>query len=185
MRQFMRVGVTLALIAAVAATALALVNEVTAPRIAAYELQVIQNALTEVSGGFEIGETRGAPDEASVREIHTLTDPSNSISGYILQLVGTGYGGEMTIMASYTSDGAVIDARLLANAETPGLGKKAESPSYMEKFKDTGSEQSVPVKKDELEKADADSISGATVTFSGIAKTIAYGSDFVKSLGGE
>jgi electron transport complex protein RnfG len=79
----------------------------------------------------------------------------------------------------------VIDARLLANAETPGLGKKAESPSYMEKFQDTGSEQSVPVKKDELEKADADSISGATVTFSGIAKTIAYGSDFVKSLGGE
>lgn len=185
MRQFARVGITLSLIAAFAATALAMVNSFTAPKIAAYELQVIQDALVEVSGGFELGDNTEATDDASIKEQYRLLDEDGSVVGYILQLSGTGYGGEMVIMASYKTDGEVIDARLLANSETPGLGKKAEVPSYMEKFQGTGSSSPVPVKKDALEKADVDSISGSTVTFTGVAKTIAYGSDYVKTLGGE
>jgi|SRR5690554_1599308 len=185
MRQFARVGITLSLIAAVAATALALVNAVTAPKIAAYELQVIQNALVEVSGGFEIADSREETQESGVLEVHTLLDPDGEVAGYILQLNGAGYGGAMTIMAGYRANGEVIDARLLANSETPGLGKKAESASYMEKFQGTGGDAPVPVKRDQLEKSDADSVSGSTVTFTGVARTIALGSDYVKQLGGE
>ena len=184
MKNITRVGITLALIAAVAATALALVNAVTEPRIAAYKLQVIQQALTAVSGTYELGESREEHDDARIRAVHTLLDDQGAIAGYILQMVGTGYGGEMTVMASYTVYGEVIDARLLANAETPGLGKKAEAASYMTKFQGTGGELPVPEKKDQLQKDDADSISGSTVTFSGIARIIAYGSEFVKILGG-
>lgn len=185
MRQFARVGITLSLIAAVAATALAMVNELTAPKIAAYELQVVQNALVEVSGGFELGDNTIDTGDDSIREVYRLLGEDDSVAGYILQLVGSGYGGEMVIMASYDTGGSVIDARLLANAETPGLGKKAEVPSYMEKFQGTGGSSPVPTKKDALDKADADSISGSTVTFTGVAKTISYGSDYVKTLGGK
>ena len=185
MRQLTRVGITLSLIAAIAAAALAMVNAVTAPRIAAYELQVIQNALSEVSGGLALGESATETGDLSISAVHRLNDENGTVAGYILQLTGTGYGGSMTIMASYRIDGEVMDARLLANAETPGLGKKAESPSYMEKFQGTGGSTAVPVKKDMLEKSDVDSISGSTVTFSGIARTIAYGSDYVKGLGGK
>jgi electron transport complex protein RnfG len=185
MRQLTRVGITLSLIAAIAATALAMVNAITAPKIAAYEQQVIQNALSEVSGGFALGEAVTVADDGSVAEIHKLLGSDTSVAGYILRLTGTGYGGSMTIMASYRTDGEVIDARLLANAETPGLGKKAEAPSYMQKFQGTGASAPVPVKKDMLGKADADSVSGSTVTFSGVARAIAYGSDYVKGLGGK
>ena len=185
MRQFARVGITLSLIAAIAATALAMVNAVTAPKIAAYELQVIQNALTVVCCGFALGDSDTETGDTSVSAVHALKDTDGSIAGYILQLNGVGYGGAMTIMASYLDTGEVIDARLLANAETPGLGKKAEVPAYMEKFHGTGGDTAVPQKKDALEKSDADSISGATVTFAGVAKSIAYGSDYVKSLGGK
>lgn len=185
MKQFARVGITLSLIAAIAATALAMVNAFTAPKIAAYELAVIQNALIEVSGGFELGDSSENTQDAAVANVHKLHDQSGEIAGYILQLTGAGYGGEMVIMASYKTDGEVIDARLLANAETPGLGKKAEVPSYMTKFQGTGGSTPVPVKKDALEKTDADSVSGSTVTFAGVAKTIAYGSDYVKTLGGK
>lgn len=185
MRQMTRVGITLSLIAAIAATALAMVNAITAPKIAAYELQVIQNALTEVSGGLAIGESSSDAEDAAITAIHRLNGDDGKVAGYILQMIGTGYGGSMTVMASYRTDGEVIDARLLANAETPGLGKKAEAPSYMEKFKETGASGPVPVKKDMLDKADADSVGGATVTFSGVARAIAYGSDYVKALGGK
>ncbi len=185
MRQFARVGITLSLIAAVAATALALVNAVTAPKIAAYELQVIQNALVEVSGGYEVADSSKETNDSAVSEMHTLLDPEGEIVGYILQMTGSGYGGAMTIMAGYLHTGEVIDARLLANSETPGLGKKAESPSYMAKFQNTGDDTPVPVKRDQLQKADADSISGSTVSFTGVARTIAHGSEFVKQLGGK
>lgn len=185
MRQLTRVGITLALIAAIAASALAVVNAITAPRIAAYELQVIQNALAEVSGGLVLGESSSDTQDPSITAIHTLKDEDGILAGYILQMIGTGYGGAMTVMSSYHTDGEVIDARLLANAETPGLGKKAEVPSYMEKFQGAGGSNPVPVKKDMLGKSDADSISGATVTFAGIARTIAYGSEYVKGLGGK
>lgn len=185
MRQITRVGITLSLIAAIAAAALAMVNAITAPRIEAYEKQVIQNALSEVSGGFSLAESSTDTQDPAVMAMHTLKDENGSVAGYILQLAGTGYGGTMTVMSSYRIDGEVIDARLLANAETPGLGKKAEAPSYMEKFTGTGGSDPVPVKKDMLGKADADSISGATVTFAGLARTIAYGSAYVKGLGGK
>lgn len=184
MRNFARVGITLSLIAAVAATALAMVNAFTAPKIAAYELQVIKDALVEVSGGYAVGD-QATTDDPLVTNVYPLSGENGDTVGHILQLVGTGYGGEMVVMASYHADGEVIDARLLANAETPGLGKKAEVPSYMDKFKGTGGVTAVPVKKDMLGKADADSVSGSTVTFTGVAKAIAYGSDYVKSLGGK
>ncbi|MEA5033001.1 MAG: hypothetical protein VB025_12720, partial [Sphaerochaeta sp.] len=69
MKQFARVGITLSLIAAIAATALAMVNAVTAPKIAAYELQVIQNALTEVSGGFALGDSDTETGDTSVSAV--------------------------------------------------------------------------------------------------------------------
>ena len=114
--------------------------------------------------------------------LYALTDENGQNAGYILSLTGNGYGGAMTIMASYSDQGKLLDARLLNNAETPGLGKKAENPEYMEKYTN---KDSIPLKKSELSSAEADSIGGSTVTFSGIAKTLAYGSEYVMGLGGK
>ncbi|MFA5569851.1 MAG: FMN-binding protein [Sphaerochaetaceae bacterium] len=180
-----RVGITLTLIAGIAALSLALVNALTAPKIAEYEAMVIQQALAEVSGGYTLGESTTENLGTGVSAQHQLLDSDGNLAGYILQLDGIGYGGEMTVMASYHIDGEIVDARLLANSETPGLGKKAEEPSYMNKFVGTGGDREVPVKINQLAKADADSISGSTVTFNGIAKTLAFGSHYVTSLGGK
>ena len=118
----------------------------------------------------------------------------------------------MKILGAYRPDGAVFSARLLDNAETPGLGKKAESPVYMNKFKGTGAGDDKPVPtskemlktdqgaaKQEMKQAltfrtwflggDAgggtDAISGATITFLGVSKALAEGSRYVRTeLGG-
>ncbi len=55
----------------------------------------------------------------------------------------------------------------------------------MEKFIGTGGTNSVPQSKGELSKEEADAVSGSSVTFAGVAKTVAYGSNLVKSLGGK
>jgi electron transport complex protein RnfG len=183
MKTYARVGITLALIAAFAATSLAVVNAITAPKIAQYEQKVLEAALSEVSGGYALGLSELVSDNDSIVELHYLVDDNNTTAGYILQLNGNGYGGKMTIMAGYKLDGELLDARLLANSETPGLGKKAESPSYMKKFIGHGGSSEMPIKSNMLEKSDADSVSGSTVTFSAIARTIALGSNYVKDLG--
>ncbi len=180
MKTMVKTGITLALIAAVAATALAFVNAVTAPRIAAYDAQVIKNTLAQVASGLTVGEAESA-DDPSVTALYPLTDESGSSAGYILSLTGNGYGGAMTLMASYTEEGKLLDARLLNNSETPGLGKKAEDPAYMEKYVN---KDSIPLKKSELTSEEADSVSGSTITFSGVAKTLQYGSEYVKGIRG-
>ncbi|MGI6466431.1 MAG: FMN-binding protein [Sphaerochaetaceae bacterium] len=184
MKVVAKVGITLLIIAGFAAAALAVVNAITAPKIAEYEIQVLKNALLEVSGDLEVGTTIESVDLNNVKAVHTLLNEQDQVSGYILQLQGVGYGGPMTLMAGYLLNGEVIDVRLLSNSETPGLGKKAETVAYMQKFVGTGgANKEVPVKANMLDKKDADDISGSTVTFSGVAKAIALGSDYVKSLG--
>ncbi|PKL12914.1 MAG: FMN-binding protein [Spirochaetae bacterium HGW-Spirochaetae-8] len=185
MRKFMKIGTTLALICAVAASTLALINGITAPAIAQYEQGIVVQALSEVSNGLSIGALTENTGEETVASYYRLTDQNGSVAGYILQLKATGYGGSMSVMASYDTFGEVLNAKLLANAETPGLGKKAENKEYMGKFIGTGSKSSVPVKKTELDKDAAESVGGATVTFSGIAKAISQGSAFIKTLGGK
>ena len=71
----------------------------------------------------------------------------------------------------------------MANAETPGLGKEAENPSYMEMFIGHGGEEDVPTGTSDLEPAEADAVSGATLTFLGIARALEAGSDYVASGG--
>jgi electron transport complex protein RnfG len=170
-------------ICAVCAFALALTNTITAPVIAQAEAENRIRALEAVSGGFEIGIQNDVSGHNFVTyTIDLLQD--GEIAGYIIGLRTSGYGGQMLMVASYDKEGGMLFAQLLSHSETPGLGKKAEEPSYMDKFKGTGSNRAVPTSKDQLSSSDAQAVSGSSITFTAIARAIAAGSEFVKSLGG-
>jgi electron transport complex protein RnfG len=87
----------------------------------------------------------------------------------------------MRILAGIRADGEVFSAVLMQNAETPGLGKEAENPGYMEdKFIGTGDDEPVPTTKSDLPPEEAEAVSGSTITFMGIADALAAGSRFVE-----
>ena len=181
MGRYIKTALVLAAICAVAAVVLALMNMLTKPYIDAYEADKVTSALEKVSCGMEIGQ-REEINSGYVRYMHRLTSGGKT-SGYILGLVSNGYGGQLTIVASYDTAGVVMAAKLIADSETPGLGKKAENDNYMKIFAGTGSASvPVPTKKTMLSDADAAVVSGASITFGGISKALANGSDFVKSL---
>ncbi|MCF7943968.1 MAG: FMN-binding protein [Spirochaetia bacterium] len=181
MKNILSIGFKLALICAVAAISLSLINMITAPKIEAYKEQKLLEALEAVSSNYSIGE-RTVADNEKIEYLYDLNDEAGNLSGYALRIRATGYGGEMWVLASYNLDGSVITARLLDNTETPGLGKKAEDSSYMSKFEGTGTNgDPIPERKNDLSSAEAEAVSGATVTFTGIAKAIAFGSDFVSN----
>ncbi len=184
MAKNLRYGATLLSICAVCSLALSVVNKITFPVIQEHNAQTKIAALQPLSGGMTIGEEKSVDGDGVVSSTYTLTKEGKTC-GYILTLKGSGYGGDFFLLASYLSSGEVINAKMLSDSETPGLGKKSEEDWYMEKYKGTGtSSKPVPTSKSMLSKEDSDAISGASVTFSGISKSIAYGSEFVIRMGG-
>jgi Na+-translocating ferredoxin:NAD+ oxidoreductase subunit G len=189
MRNILKISGKLALICAVAAIALAFVNQLTAPRIEAYNKEKLIQALSAVSKNYSISETsilvnandsESNSDFSNVNEYYTLTD-NGITAGYILSVTANGYGGPMDMIIGYEKNGEIIEARLLKNAETPGLGKEAETTEYMEVFLSKGFLEPIPQRKSQLPTERADAISGATITFSGVAKALFSGSEFVKN----
>jgi electron transport complex protein RnfG len=183
MKNIIIIAVKLAVICLVAAFVLALVNGITAPQIAISKAQAEKDALSVINKAGTIGE-RVEGDGVMVNYYFPVTD-GGKVTNYILSLKNMGYGGDLIILANFKTNGEVIDAKLMEDAETPGLGKKAENPAYMDKFKGTGADKPVPVKKTMLESADADAVTGATITFTGLSKALEYGSEFAKKLGGQ
>ena len=188
----------LALICAVSALLLGVVNSFTEPMISQRRAREVREALASLiatEGGIPlaeptntaeyagfVGERRDLSEEGTVRAEYPVTGGAHEGS-LILDLRGKGYGGEMKILASYQEDGSLIDIRLMDNTETPGLGKKAETWEYMAKFRGTGGDAPVPVSRDEVSE-ETDTVTGATVTFAGIANALAEGAAYVRSRGG-
>lgn len=182
--KYLRTTLVLAGICAVAAILLATVNVITTPYINAYEANKITAALEVVANGNEIGPEISVGD-ATVDYMHELYS-NGQLVGYILGLNTRGYGGDITLIASFNTDGSVANVNLVSNSETPGVGKKAENEGYMDKFLGTGtSSKPVPTTKSMLSEVDSAAVSGATMTFTGISSALKTGSDYVKSLSKE
>jgi electron transport complex protein RnfG len=176
MKQIFTAGGKLFLICAVAAVTLAGVNAITEPVIQQRSVEELGRALSALADGVDSASAVAVAEEGIVRAYYQLKDSGQ----FILELVGTGYGGDMKILALYEQNGTVLDVRLMDNLETPGLGKKAELPDYMLKFKGSGGpDKPVPVRKDMLAASEADAITGATITFVGVAKALERGAEFV------
>lgn len=177
-----KIGAKLGLICAIAALCLGAVNMVTEPRIKEARAAKIKNALEQLSPGGSLG-TQTAVEDPVVKGYYEIkTD--GVVSSYILNLKGAGYGGDLIILASYLSDGSLYKSVLMENDETPGLGKEAEKDGYMDMYYGKIKEK-IPSIKSQLESSEADAISGATITFSGIGQALASGSDYVISLEGK
>ena len=170
------IGGKLALICLIAGITLGLVNAVTAPKIANVKAQTLARALAKVSGGKEVGAETVEDDHPVVRGYFLLS------SGYILNLIGVGYGGDLELLVSYSLKGEIEAVALMDNLETPGLGKNAEKPEYMEKYLGAGAARPVPVTKQQLSQSQADSVSGATITFVGIGQALADGAIYAQEL---
>jgi electron transport complex protein RnfG len=130
------VGGRLAIICTTAALILALVNALTEPVIVENKRRALEEGLLAISAQAPQGGLRLAdplPEDMVPAEyegligVYPLTSSDGNVEGYVVRLVGVGYGGELNLLAGYQTDGTLFAARLMENQETPGLGKKAEN----------------------------------------------------------
>lgn len=177
MKGYLKTASILAIICAVAALILSTLNSVTAPVIADYEAQQTINALNAVSHGYEMGEQ--VTTDSDISPYYIPLEENGSLKGYIVELSGNGYGGLIRLVASFDTKGELLESKVVSNSETPGLGKKSESDTYMKMY--IGHDQ-VPTTKNELSAEDSAAISGASITFGAIGKALFNGSAYVKTL---
>ncbi len=153
-----RLALTLLIITAVVAAALAGVNAVTAPVIASLTAQKTQQAIEAVlPGGGEAVESF-ADETGLVKAVYA------SQSGYAIQVAPSGFDGEISMMVGISKEGKVLGIDVISHTETAGLGavaaaKNSAGESFRSQF--IGQNGDLAVSKDG---GSIDAITGATIT---------------------
>jgi len=163
---FKNMVLSLTLISLVAAAGLGFVYEFTKEPIALSNLNKKVEAIKQVVPEFNnnpYNEMFRLPtgDGDSLDVFPAKKD--NIIVGYaVTSFTKKGFSGNITIMAGFKPDGAIIDITVLEHKETPGLGTKMVEPKFKDQFKQKNpAEFSLRVKKDG---GPVDAITAATIS---------------------
>ncbi|OSM01874.1 electron transport complex subunit RsxG [Magnetofaba australis] len=183
--QILKMGIVLTIVGAVATTVLASVYDVTKGPIAEAKRQEVLAALKEVlPPGFD-----NEPDRDTVvlvdKRLHRKEKPvtfyrsriSGEVTGVAYVVTAPdGYSGDIDIMMGLNTDGVLTGIKVVAHAETPGLGDKIVVTDWPESFKGE-SQNSVKwaVKKDG---GHFDQFAGATITPRAVVNAVKRGLDF-------
>ena len=153
----LRLSLTLLIITAVMAAALAAVNDYTAPKIAQIQAEKTQKAIELVlpGGGEEIDFT---DDTGLVSTVYA------SETGYAVEVTPVGFDNTITMMVGIDKAGQVLGISVISHTETAGLGAVAAAAnSAGEAFRGqfVGMSGTLAVTKDG---GAVDAITGATIT---------------------
>ena len=155
----LRLALTLLVITAVVAVALAGVNSITAPKIEQLNAEKTQQAIeTVLPDGFDTQITDYTDDTGLVTNVYS------GANGYAFEVTPAGFDNTITMMVGVDHDGKVLGISIVSHTETSGLGAvAAASTSAGESFRGqfVGMSGSVSVTKDGGE---VDALTGATIT---------------------
>ena len=176
-KYILRISLTLLLIAAVVAAALAFVNRITKPIIQQADAEKMQEAILLVlPGGYDTQITEFEDPTGLVTKVY------KGAGGYALEVRPMGFDSALTMMVGVSPDGQVLKIWVVSHTETAGLGAVAASAgSAGENFREqfAGTSGDVRVKKDG---GTIDAITGATVTSRGVCNGVNAAVDCVKAL---
>ena len=180
MKNYLKTGLVLLVISAVAAGLLAVVNSFTSEVIAQAEFEKSVQAYQEIYGDkadkFEpLDEAKKAALVEKYKEIQDVfvAKKGDEIVGYGINHTGNGYGGSMTNAIGLLNDGTIAGFRNIQNAETPGIGTQITEAPYFEQFVGKSFKNGeVKGNKDPQAEDEIPMISGATISSTAVLKGI-------------
>lgn len=164
MGKIIRLGLVLFVITAVTGLILGAVHTVTLEPIREAQAKEKNEALAATLPGakdFKQVDIKGSA--GIIKEIYEGSD-SGKVIGYNFTVTPKGYGGPITLIVGVASDGKIKDIKILASNETPGLGAKADQPSFAGQFKDRAAQELTVTKTPPENDSQIQAISGATIT---------------------
>lgn len=91
--------------------------------------------------------------------------------GYIVPASTKGYGGEIKLLVAVTPDEHVIDYKILAHNETPGLGDNAGKEPFRAKIRGKDAAHLI-VTKDQGNTDDVQAMTGATISSRAVTRGV-------------
>ena len=181
MRELVNLTVVLTIICSLAATALALVYNITKDPIAYQQRLKKLKAIKAVQPNYDnepdqdfvdISLEKNAEGDAGLTRFY-LTKKGTDPTGVVFVVTAIGYGGPIDLMLGLTPDGTITGIQILKHTETPGLGAKITEEKFLQQFTAKNAQNTTwTLKKDG---GDIDQISGATISPQGVVKAISEG----------
>lgn len=159
-----KIGINLTLACLLSGIIIAGVYAVTAPIAAQERINLKNQAMKELVAEAE-----------SFNPIEGKTEWFAAVKGgktiaYVVPAESKGYGGSIKMLAAVNGDGKIIDYKILAHLETPGLGDKATEPKFRRQFAGK-TPQDLEVVKVPTDK-NIQALTGATITSRAVTKGI-------------
>ncbi len=161
---FFNMVVVLTVVCVVSALALGFTYSQTKDAIAQGKIDKVLAALKEVLPEFDNNpyEEKITRKEFPGLVFYPASHGGEPVGTAVETFSSKGFGGDVRLMVGFTSDMHINAISVLGQTETPGLGTKMESPSFLKQF--TGkdpAEYKTTVKKDG---GDVDALTAATIS---------------------
>ncbi|MCQ2485455.1 MAG: FMN-binding protein [Clostridia bacterium] len=161
-------AVSLFVICLVCTLLLAFVNQKTAPKIEELAIQTETESRAKVlssASTFEEGKKDGV-------SFVTGYNDAKEVQGYIFVTTTKSYGGDLQVMTGVDAEGKVTGIEILEISDTAGLGMKATTQEFKDRF--VGLVNGIIVDKNtgDPEKNQVQALTGATITSNAVAKAV-------------
>lgn len=157
---FVRMAAVLTLICTLVAVLLSVVYAVTND---VYQNNLLQTKQKAIASLFdrEAVTTEALPIEGfAVEELYRVTW-DGTVLGYCANVKSAGFGGDIDMMVATSPEGALLGVKIVAMAETPGLGSRVGEDKHLSQYKGAfayGNQEYLTLGEQ------IDAISGATVS---------------------
>ena len=178
MREALRLGSRLLVIALIAGLALGAAYVLTKEPIARQSQLAAQQARSRVFPGDFAQDTQ-TKLTGNIQAMYLSAEQK----GYILEVKTSGYGGPFLVTVGVAADGEIRGVVVGDNKETPGLGKNAQNESFTAQFVAKNGQLAVK-KGGAAGEAEVDALTGATITTQAVTDAVNEARDFVRGLGG-
>lgn len=141
--------------------------------IAQAKVAAVNNALKQVLPEYEATTSQDIEVNTLPIKVHTATVADKAVGYAVESISKKGFGGEVSLMVGFDTEGTILNINVLEQKETPGLGTKMadEGNVLLASLKDKNAAQiNLTVKKDG---GDIDALTAATISSRAYAEAVA------------
>lgn len=133
MKSELKIVLVLSVVCLVAGLCLGAVYKVSYPSIEARRKADERAQLKELFPQADSFEEKEVPDSKIIKKCFLVKQGSRTL-GYVFIAANYGYSGDIELMVGVDEKGNIAGTRVLAQAETPGLGTRIEEDSFINQF---------------------------------------------------
>ena len=179
MKEPLKLGLILGVIALVISVMLAFANEMTAGIIEKRQQDDTQAALRQVLSAQTYEKTEKPASAGSDVDDVYIAKNGGDVLGYCVKVGPNGYGGEISMIVGVEKDGSVSGVSITEMNETPGLGTHAKEDKFINQYPAFKAPYKVSKDGGEIQ-----AISGATITSRAVTNGVNQAVETGKLLGG-